>query len=113
MPTFDLRCLFLPYCLEKQPNGSYVALNRNYKPVGFTTREYATYADYPVSISLHITKTTAKKLSHNGDDNVDRIFLYNDGCVPTHTTANMSVYLERLAIFASIQPTQKWCKSHS
>lgn len=33
------RQLFLIYCLDRLEDGSYVALNRRYKPVGFASTE--------------------------------------------------------------------------
>ena len=36
--------------LQKQPDGRYAVLNREYKPVGFCTRKYVTYEEYPVLV---------------------------------------------------------------
>jgi hypothetical protein len=35
MSHSDFRAMFFPYCLQKQKDGRYVVLNREYKPVGF------------------------------------------------------------------------------
>lgn len=103
MSIGDFRSVYLPYCLEKQEDGSYVVLNRNYKPVGFNTSERIPYDDYPVSSKLRgIGPGTAKKLSYEGSENTDKIFLYNDGCVPVHSKANMEAYLQKLAILAKL-----------
>ena len=103
MPLGDFRSVFFPYCLKKQEDGRYAVLNREYKPVGFFTREYITYANYPVLVKLKgLTAKKAAKLSWKGDEQTDEIFLYNDGCVPTHSKANMHAYLAKLELLAKL-----------
>lgn len=100
----DFRAVFFPYCLDKQPDGRYVVLNRKYKPIGFKTREHLKYEDYPVCVELKgIGSATAAKLSYKGASNTDRIYLYNDGCVPTESAEHMRSYLERLKILAKLK----------
>lgn len=70
MALKDFRAVFFPYCLDKQPDGQYVVLNREYKPIGFKTREHIKYQDYPVYVELKgIDSATAAKLSYTGDSN--------------------------------------------
>lgn len=103
MPLGDFRSVYLPYCLKKQEDGSYVVLNREYKPVGFNTREYIRYEEHPVSSKLKgIRPGTAKKLSYEGKEDTDVIYLYNDGCVPVHSKENMDAYMKKLTILAKI-----------
>jgi hypothetical protein len=96
VPLSDFRSVFLPYCLMKQKDGRYAVLNREYKPVGFWTREHVEYADHPVLVQMRITPKQASKLSYKGSDDVDAIYLYNDGCIPTSSQTAMTAYLERL-----------------
>lgn len=104
MALNDFRAVFFPYCLDKQPDGRYVVLNREYKPIGFKTREHIKYDDYRVCVELKgIGSATAAKLSYKGDSNTDRIYLYNDGCVPTKSNEHMKNYLERLKILAKLK----------
>jgi hypothetical protein len=104
MALNDFRSVFLPYCLEKQPDGRYVVLNREYKPIGFKTREHIEYEEYPICVELKgIGEVTAAKVSYNSDSNTDMIFLYNDGCVPTESAEHMKNYLNRLAILAKLK----------
>ncbi|TVL08209.1 hypothetical protein AYI74_21840 [Shewanella algae] len=104
MPLGDFRSVYMPYCLKKQPDGSYVVLNREYKPVGFNTRDHITYEDFPVSSKLKgIGPGTAKKLSYKDSDDTETIYLYNDGCVPVHSAENMKLYLKKLAILAKLE----------
>ena len=50
--SLDFRKIYLPYCLLKHASGGYIVLNRNYKPIGFSTNEYLIYEDYPIGGSL-------------------------------------------------------------
>jgi hypothetical protein len=100
----EFRKIVFPYCLIKQEDGSYLVLNRNYKPVGFNTSTWVNYEDYPIKIKFkRLTSLTVSKISYNNDPNIDKIFLYNDGCVPTASAKNMNAYLNRLKILASLQ----------
>ena len=104
MALNDFRSVFFPYCLDKQPDGRYVVLNREYKPIGFKTREHIKYENYPIDVELKgIGSATAAKLSYKGDSNTDRIYLYNDDCVPTENAEHMKNYLERLKSLARLK----------
>ena len=103
MPLGDFRSVFMPYIIQKQPDGRYAVLNREYKPVGFYTRDFVTYADHPVLVNFKgLTKAKAAKISYRGDPDTDHIVLYNDGCVPTHTKKDMQAYLARLELLAKL-----------
>lgn len=103
MPLGDFRSIYMPYCLKKQEDGSYAVLNREYKPVGFNTRAYVKYDDFPVTTKLKgIGSGIAKKLSYKGDESTDIIYLYNDGCVPVSSTTNMNSYLKKIAILSKL-----------
>lgn len=102
--TSDFRAVFLPYCLQKQPDGRYAILNRRYKPVGFMTKDHIKYEEYPVCAELKgIGSATAAKLSYKGDSDTDTIYLYDDGCVPTQSAEHMKKYLQRLEILAKLE----------
>ena len=100
----EFRQLFLIYCLDLQPDGSYVALNRRYKPVGFASTEHIKYEDFPVRFKFKRALSAAQiaALSWKGESDPQRIYLYNDGCIPTHSAADWAAYsakLERLAAY--------------
>ena len=98
--------MHLPYCLQRLDDGRYVVLNRDYKPLGFHTRDHVDYVAYPIAVKLKgLTERVASTLAHNGSGALDKIYLYDDGSVPTASTANMSAYMERLAILAKLQIT--------
>lgn len=103
MPLGDFRSVFMPYCIMKQPDGRYAVLNREYKPVGFYTNDFVQYEEFPVLVKFKgLTKAKVAKVSYSGSDNMDRIYLYNDGCVPTHTKKDMQAYLARLELLAKL-----------
>lgn len=104
MPLDDFRSVHLPYCLQRLSDGSYVVLNREYKPIGYRTRDHIRYEDLPIRAKIQgITPQVAAKLSWSGSEDLDRIMLYNDGCVPTAKSEHMKRYLERIEILSSLK----------
>lgn len=105
----EFRRLFLPYVLLLQSDGRYVVLNRNYKPVGLTVSDYIDYGAFPVAIKFKrkLSSRQIQALSHDGSPDPSRIYLYDDGCVPTYSDANWTAYsarLKRLAGYATLIP---------
>ncbi len=103
MTQYSFRQIYLPYCLDRQENGEYVVLNRQYKPVGFTTGEWILYEDFPVSVPLKITEATARKLSYKESEELSRIYLYNDGCIPDRDKKSMDAYLIKLQLLTKLK----------
>jgi hypothetical protein len=102
----DFSAVYFPYCIQKQSDGSWVVLNRKYKPVGFNTSEYIEYEKFPVSAMLQgIGPAVAKKLSCD-EESGERIYLYDDGCMPTASKTNMESYLKKLQILAKLGLTR-------
>jgi hypothetical protein len=67
---------FLPYCLERQPDGSYIVTNRQTQPVGTTEGVGSPFDGFPVRVLLpHLTDEIAARLSFNGNDDLEKIFL--------------------------------------
>ncbi|MBC8641619.1 hypothetical protein IAG25_32870 [Caballeronia sp. EK] len=63
-----------------------------------------TYDDHPILVKIKgLTAVRAAKISFKGDTNVELIYLYDDGCVPTDNAANMNAYLARLAVLAKLE----------
>lgn len=103
----ELRHTHFIYCLQKQPNGSYVFLNRNYKPIGFIDSGFVDYGQYPIGVHLAgLTPAKAAEISYAADTSTANIFLYNDGCTPTSSADNMQAYLQRLAVLAALKIDQ-------
>jgi hypothetical protein len=103
----DFRAVYFPYCIEKQSDGAWVVLNRQYKPVGFNTDDFIQYENYPVSAKLRgLGPEFCKKLSYTGDSDSDRIYLYNDSCNPINSKDDMTAYLKKLEILAKLGITR-------
>jgi len=96
--------VYLPYCLQKQPNGGYAVLNREYKPVGFASDKYIVYGEFPVVSKIEITPEMAKKLSFTGSDDVSMVYLYGNGMDsdPKDSVKNRVAYFEKLALLAEL-----------
>lgn len=104
MPLGDVRSVHLPYCIQRQDDGTYVILNREYKPLGFKTNEYIKYSDYPVRVRLRgLRAATAAKLSCKGSTDLKCIYLYDDGSNPARGPKHMAAYLQRLAHLAKLK----------
>jgi len=103
MLTIEFRWAFMPYCLHRLKDGRYIVLNRSYKPLGIQTRDWVDYDTHPTAARIKITKATARKLSWEAKEDLDVIFLYNDGRVPTKSASNMDAYLAKLAIMAKLK----------
>lgn len=99
----ELRRTHMPYCIQKLADGRYIVLNRKYKPLGIQSEEWVTYETHPSAVSINITSARAIKLDCEARENVECIYLYNDGCIPTHGAAHMKAYLNRLAMLMKIK----------
>lgn len=102
----SFRRVFFPYCLQRQPDGRYAVLNRNYKPVGLPvpSADHVDYAETGCLVSVSgLTAARAKKLSWDGKPDLDLIYLYDDGCVPTDSPANWAAYCARLQVLARLE----------
>ncbi|MCK5770916.1 hypothetical protein [Algiphilus sp.] len=99
----ELRQTHFPYCLLREPDGTYVVVNRRYKPIGFCTDEWIDYGAHPVRTTRKLSRAAAAKLDCDGRTGGDRIYLYNDGCIPTSSAQHMQSYLERLAVLMRVR----------
>lgn len=99
----EARRFIFPYCIVHLEDGRFIVLNRNYKPLGVQTEEWVDYDQHPSAIRLAITPAVASKLSWNRSDSIDRIYLYDDGCVPTDSADHMKAYLERIAVLMAVK----------
>lgn len=105
MVNESFRRVFFPYCLMKQPDGRYAVLNRHYKPVGMVvpSDQHVDYAAHPCLVKVKgLTPLRARKLSARSEDSLDRIYLYNDGCVPTDSQQDWDAYSARLQLLAKL-----------
>lgn len=59
----SIRAIYFPYCIQKQANGNWLVLNRNYKSIGFNSE----MLNVPAEINAaRLTQSILKKLSFNG-----------------------------------------------
>lgn len=99
-----VRHLYLPYCLQRLKDGRYIVLNRYYKPLGNPRADWVNYDEHPSAQKIKgLTAAKAKAISARGDDDLDEIFLYNDGCLPTKSAADWATYSKRLELLAKLQ----------
>lgn len=100
--------VFLPYCLARQDDGSYVVCNRRYKPVGITRTDWVDYNEYPVRVRFKRTLSDAQiaKLDAKGRIDPACIYLYTDACVPTASAQAWADYSDRLQRLARYVITQ-------
>lgn len=109
MALTDFRAVCLPYCLKKQEDGTYLVLNREYKPLSFKTR-YNDFLEQDLPIYLKIKGLTKKKIEkiisigegaciqNEGTD----IFLYNDDSNPFYKKGRAD-YFKRLEILMELR----------
>ncbi len=103
MTTSSFRAVFLPYCLQRQADGRYAVLNRQYEPVGFFTSDHVAYEAYPILVKIKgLTARKAAAISPKGSSDLEAIYLYNDGCIPTKSQKNMQAYLARIERLAKL-----------
>lgn len=98
----EFRMVYLPYCLQRQKDGTWLALNRRYKPVGITRTDFVDYEAYPVRFTFKraLSEAQIAALDCKGRIDADCIYLYSDGSVPTDSPAKWAAYAERLARLA-------------
>lgn len=99
----ELRWTHFPYCVRRLKDGRYIVLNRNYKPLGEPTTDRVDYDAHPSAVAIKITAAAARKLSWEAKEDLESIFLYSDGCVPTSGAAHMAAYCKRLAVLMGIK----------
>ncbi|WP_076458946.1 hypothetical protein [Sphaerotilus natans] len=101
----EFRHVFLPYCLERQADGRWAVLNRKYKPVGMHTSAYVKYEDpYLIRFKSPLTSATLQALCAPGSEwSETKVWLYNDGCIPTDSAAHWTAYQKRLERLANLQ----------
>lgn len=102
--TYPYRWIYMPYCLKRQANGSYLVLNKKYWPLGC-------WDDNPTANSIIIpamNKKLAAALSVNQSDNLEQIYLYSAAPVQ-HNEPATTAYLKRVCLLLelSTQPSTR------
>lgn len=112
----NFRWFFLPYCIVFNKDGSYIFLNRAYKPLGQLSDDWVDYETH--SSVLRDRRLTPKKVIRMGlhssgcidkqpesDATADTFYFYNDGCVPTHSKTHWDRYQKLLEKIANVRVT--------
>ncbi|NMG64909.1 hypothetical protein GPA19_08115 [Azoarcus indigens] len=92
--------VFMPYCLRRISDGRYIVLNRDYKPLGIPSCDNVDLASHPTVHAIKITPAVARKLSWEGKDDLDCIYLHGGGSTPKGEA--LKAYSERLAVLMAI-----------
>lgn len=95
-----MRHVWLPYALMRLADGTYLPVNRQYKPLGTTGSGWVDYEQISEG-RIRITPALARKLCVRGvgDMDADRIYLYADASAP-RDAANWAAYASRLEALA-------------
>lgn len=86
------------YCLQRLKDGSYIALNRRYKPIGHMGLEWVKYETRAERFQFKtpLTERDILAISCNRDANPECIYLYREGCFPTDGASNWGAYMQRI-----------------
>ncbi len=91
--------VYMPYCLRRLKDGSYLPLNRSYKPLG--TREWADYEAAQPYQRLRLTPEQLAEIDQTGSPDADgTAFLYDDGTYPGASDKDWNAYVDRLTALA-------------
>lgn len=99
--------MYLPYCLLLQADGSYMVCNRRNQAVGSQPESYLSNNQVIVKVRFARKLSTAQIafLDCLGRTERERIYLYNDGCIPTGSDAAWAAYSKRLQRLAGYDVT--------
>ncbi len=96
----DFRRVCLPYCLQRLSDGTWLPLNRHYKPLGTKPGEWVDYEKADPAARLKLSATKLKAVDWKGLGEGEQVFLYNDGCIPEPGTPHWTAYCLKLAKLA-------------
>lgn len=83
---------WLPYGAVSTTGDAHLLVNRNYKPLGSPSTDFAQYEAFP-HLHLMLDGTVRPTFAAPGSS---QPFLYNDGCLPWRSRENARAYLARL-----------------
>ena len=100
------RRINLPYLLQRLKDGSWVELNREYKPLTVQEGVWIDYELFPFKRKIaEIPPKAREALAVDGDGSGDKLYLYHDGCIPTDSRKHLSAYRRRLNIIDALLTT--------
>lgn len=92
----------LPYVIFQDLDGTFLLLNRFYKPCGTVchARDWVDYATSTQRFRVRgLTPEIAARISVKGDPGISWITLYHDGCRPQDSNKNRCALFKRLKMF--------------
>ncbi len=93
-----------PYGMRKNPDGTWILINRQYKPVGLITKEHIDYEDIKYTFKIkNFSLKNKNALSCTKDREENVIYFYNDGCIPESSAENMASYLNKIEILFKLR----------
>lgn len=111
MALGDFFRINMPYGMKKNDKNEWFVFNREYKPLGWNTREHIREEDYPV-FNQYETLTEAKilKLAWSDTEGVKRndegeicmFWLYNDATNPKDKPKYWNDYFEKIKILSQL-----------
>ena len=108
LPTGNFLRIFLPYCIEPAGDGTFLVVNRDYKPIGILTDEWVTHEGHPARV--RIKDLTPARAVQIGLSAGPPYYLYEDSTAPDATPANWRRYeniLRRLQKLVIESPTSE------
>lgn len=100
----EVRRLMFPYGMAKNDDGTWTLFNRRYKPVGVISKDWEVWDTPRHAMKLKgLGPAMLRKLDYRGEGNADRIYFYNDGCIPTDGAKNMASYLDKLKLLMALK----------
>ncbi|MDV4168230.1 hypothetical protein [Rhodovulum sp. FJ3] len=94
----------LPYCLQRQKDGRWLVLNRNYQPICHLNNDRTEVRT--LFCLKGLGPKTRQKLCVHGSGGVI-IHLYNGGCHPMDSRDNRDKYLKKLEILARFETREE------
>lgn len=95
---YSYRAIFFPYAIVALKDGTFLPVNRNYKPLGISSRDMVDYESHPTRVKIKgLTASRAERLGLKVSADADRngamhYHLYNDATNPENSEANWKRY---------------------
>jgi len=116
MALTDFFRINMPYGMERNDQNQWRVFNREYKPIGFNTREELKMDEYPIWVEYPgLSDSIIKKIAHEGfvikndQGQIIKFWFYNDASNPTNYNSKdddqglWSDYFNKLQLLAKFK----------
>jgi hypothetical protein len=102
----NFRWNYGPYCIQRLTDGTWLPLNRRYKPLGLC--QLSAWVDYDKfgGFTVNMTEALASEMIADSDSiwrndagEITRVYFYGDGTNPDISGAHFKSYMKRLEVF--------------